>query len=693
MALSVGEIEATLKLKDELTAKLKEVKAKLKDVDTTVQGTQKNTTGLSSAFSAVGPAIAGAFSVAAVINFTKELLRTADALTRMSDRTGMTATEVQRMSFAAAQSGNSIEELVSAIGQMQNRLSSGDASAVQGVKDLHLSMTRLMASNPSDQMAMLAEGIGKIEDPARRAQIAMDLFGKSGVAILPTLISDYRKLADAAPTMSNAQIKALDTVGDAIDEYALRVKVGLAQGVMAWIGYSASMQQAIADAEQAQATLDKLAKGAPKFNAALTALPPIVANVERETTALTASLEKNKKAHEEAQQAMRETAETLADMRRSVIAATVPLKYQTVELITLEKAWEGYASQTLRSISDIEAVQQPLSAMEINLKAANAQLLMMPTVVSSLAPAFDQLGFRIDATTAKVLTLRQTFRGALDGVDSILTSIGGKFAEVTSMVVRTGKAVMDNLASGNIWGAVVSGVTGVIGVFKKLFTGISKEVEEARRGVAEFQALFGGYSPMVQAVIDAYLKLGRTGEEAHEILRKLWNTDDPKASAEALREINVVLADQIKLLRDAEAAAVWLTANTDILERHGRGREGNESGAGMSHGGVVHAARGGVVQYAAAGARILPFPGSGRGTDTVPAWLTPGEGVVTRAGMQALGADGLGAINHGGASGVDVSSVTQELRALRADQARRDALFTTQLARAVRDEVQKVSRR
>jgi hypothetical protein len=116
------------------------------------------------------------------------------------------------------------------------------------------------------------------------------------------------------------------------------------------------------------------------------------------------------------------------------------------------------------------------------------------------------------------------------------------------------------------------------------------------------------------------------------------------------------------------------------------------SDQGYAAGGVVQAA-----QYAAAGARILSFPGGPRGTDTVPAWLTPGEGVINTAGMRRLGTGGLAAINRGAPTGpsvvVSMTEVTAELKAMRAEAARRDAMFSQQLARVVRDEVQKVARR
>ncbi len=94
---------------------------------------------------------------------------------------------------------------------------------------------------------------------------------------------------------------------------------------------------------------------------------------------------------------------------------------------------------------------------------------------------------------------------------------------------------------------------------------------------------------------------------------------------------------------------------------------------------------GGVVQYRASGGNILPFVP--RGTDTVPAMLTPGEGIVTTRGMTVIGDEGLNRLNTGQPLG---DPATERLRG---DMQRfMDALPNT-LARAVRDEVQKVQRR
>ncbi len=74
------------------------------------------------------------------------------------------------------------------------------------------------------------------------------------------------------------------------------------------------------------------------------------------------------------------------------------------------------------------------------------------------------------------------------------------------------------------------------------------------------------------------------------------------------------------------------------------------------------------VQYLAGGGNVLRF--MPRGSDTVPAMLTPGEGVVNQRGMKTLGKSGLSALNSGSAAaggGADMSGVEDRLDGLRQD--------------------------
>ena len=75
----------------------------------------------------------------------------------------------------------------------------------------------------------------------------------------------------------------------------------------------------------------------------------------------------------------------------------------------------------------------------------------------------------------------------------------------------------------------------------------------------------------------------------------------------------------------------------DYGDTRGGGRREGEGEQGLAHGGIVKPL------YAQEGAVAF----KPRGTDVVPAMLTPGEGILTTAAMARLGASGLSTLNAG----------------------------------------------
>ncbi len=159
-----------------------------------------------------------------LIAAAKSTLTFADQLVKASDRTGISTDAIQKLGFIAEQSGNSLDELTSAISQMQNRLASGDKSAVAAVEQLGLSLNDLRDQKPDQQFFILKKAIEGVENESERTRIAMDLFGRTGAAILPTLVADMDKLTEASFKMSDATVKSLDDFGDFISRSLTLIK-------------------------------------------------------------------------------------------------------------------------------------------------------------------------------------------------------------------------------------------------------------------------------------------------------------------------------------------------------------------------------------------------------------------------------------------------------------------------------------
>jgi hypothetical protein len=164
--------------------------------------------GVSAGIAAGATAGAAALGVAA-----KHALDYADALTKASDRTGIGVVALQRLEAIALASGNTLDDVTNAVNQFQKRLSTGDARAA--LDRIGLSITSIRALAPDDQFIAIAKAIQTIHDPAEQTRIAMELFGKSGAQLLPSLKADVVALGDSTFKMSADSVKALDALGDA----------------------------------------------------------------------------------------------------------------------------------------------------------------------------------------------------------------------------------------------------------------------------------------------------------------------------------------------------------------------------------------------------------------------------------------------------------------------------------------------
>jgi hypothetical protein len=195
----------------------------------------------------IGGALGIAFGVSQIVGFGKEILNTADHLQKVSDRTSMTTTEVQRLSYIAEQSGNTLDQLTGAAGFLQDAIGSESAGLLGVLRQTGHSFDDLKTRSPYAQMETLAAAIAKVEDPAKRAAFATDAFGRSGREIMPTLLADFKALGDAAPVMSDKAIKSLDATGDAISRLSGQTRAFVAEGLsnlIEWWDYAFGAAQA-----------------------------------------------------------------------------------------------------------------------------------------------------------------------------------------------------------------------------------------------------------------------------------------------------------------------------------------------------------------------------------------------------------------------------------------------------------------
>jgi hypothetical protein len=188
--------------------------------------------GLTAGFAAVGQAaraLVGAVAVGALLRFGKASLDAADNLGELAEQLGVSTDALQVYQYAAVQAGVSAEQLEAGLSQLTRRIgeaASGTKEQAEAFRTLGVRILDAGGKTRSTEaiFADVADAIAAIDDPARRAQVAVDLFGRSGQRLLPILSQGRAGLAAfeeqarrVGAVLTEEQIK---TAGDAADAIA-----------------------------------------------------------------------------------------------------------------------------------------------------------------------------------------------------------------------------------------------------------------------------------------------------------------------------------------------------------------------------------------------------------------------------------------------------------------------------------------
>jgi len=146
---------------------------------------------------AVGVRMAGigAAAVTALLGAAKHFVGFGDTLDKMSQRTGVSVEALSELGFAAELAGGDLETLETGLKFMQRSIveaAQGSETARRALSMLGLTVADLAGLSPDEQFKRLADRIARVEDPALRTALAMEVFGRSGTKLLPLLTEGAR---------------------------------------------------------------------------------------------------------------------------------------------------------------------------------------------------------------------------------------------------------------------------------------------------------------------------------------------------------------------------------------------------------------------------------------------------------------------------------------------------------------------
>lgn len=173
----------------------------------------------------------------AVLGMVEEVAEVGGNLADAAQRTGLTAEAIQELGYAAKLSGSSVEGLLGSASKLGRNLDEAltkrKGPVVDALKSIGLSLgTPAVAARDLDGVLMLvAERFAKMPDGPKKIAIAMDLFGKSGAELIPTLnqgADGLTKVREEARrlgvVMSNETVGKLDDFGDNIDRAKMSIQ-------------------------------------------------------------------------------------------------------------------------------------------------------------------------------------------------------------------------------------------------------------------------------------------------------------------------------------------------------------------------------------------------------------------------------------------------------------------------------------
>lgn len=184
--------------------------------------------------------LTAAFSVQALAAYAKGVINVGDDLNDMAQKAGASVRVLSQLSYAAKQNGSDLQGVSTGLVKLANSMQAaydGGKQQIAAFKALTVEYKNADGSLRSTDEVFkdIAESSSQYEDSASKTAVAIDLLGKSGADLIPTLNLGRKGLSDLADeadrvgaTIDDKTAQALGDFNDQLDKLEAS-----AQGVVA----------------------------------------------------------------------------------------------------------------------------------------------------------------------------------------------------------------------------------------------------------------------------------------------------------------------------------------------------------------------------------------------------------------------------------------------------------------------------
>ncbi len=238
-------IERLYKLTVDANQAIAQLEKLNRNTDRAAKGVEDFASGLKKA----AGAFAGAFAVDVVVDRFKAVVDGMDDIVKASQEVGVSAENLQALRYAAEASGASAEELDKGMQKLSQNLQDVEAGTTDAARALKA--MGVTSKDTADQaFAKISDAFAKLPDGAQKTALAVDIFGKAGAKLIPTLnagaagLSDFAKEArELGLVVSTETLKAAEHFNDQLDMLGNMAKASAQQ----FVGGMLPALQAVAD--------------------------------------------------------------------------------------------------------------------------------------------------------------------------------------------------------------------------------------------------------------------------------------------------------------------------------------------------------------------------------------------------------------------------------------------------------------
>lgn len=169
------------------------------------------------------PGLSVAGAITTLTGMATAALKASDEIVKFSARTGASIDTVQRWRYVADQTSTSVDAFANNAFKLGINVATGTDKVRAAIGELGLAYSTLKSMKPEDQFNTVVKALEGVESATERNRLGQQLFGRQFAEIAVAVAEGYTKMKNEAVVASEAQVRAAEAAGDAIDRFKAKV--------------------------------------------------------------------------------------------------------------------------------------------------------------------------------------------------------------------------------------------------------------------------------------------------------------------------------------------------------------------------------------------------------------------------------------------------------------------------------------